>query len=120
MFPNRLFAPALDSHTGKAPDLTAKVAVDHNLSFGSTEDALGADVTYRDGNAISNDARLLLPTRVRGTRVRGQMPNGDFWFQTKQFAVGGNVMAERLPPSSVFTGAVKSSQDQRIPLMGWH
>jgi hypothetical protein len=35
MFPEQLFLPALDCHTGDVPDLTTNVAVDHTLAVGS-------------------------------------------------------------------------------------
>ena len=39
-----LFAPALDAHTGHAPDLKAQVQVDHSVVFGSTLSSRGKSV----------------------------------------------------------------------------
>lgn len=75
--PGWLFAPALDAHDGEPPHLRAEVTVDHHVAFGSTLDPFGNEVHY--DAPVPGIARGLLPTRVRGARLTGTMPNGDLW-----------------------------------------
>lgn len=82
--PRWLFAPALDAHDGEPPDPSAEVRVDHHIAFGSTLDPFGDPVPYSD--AVPEGWHALLPSRVRGTRLRGTMPNGDFWRSTKTYS----------------------------------
>jgi hypothetical protein len=75
LHPNEFAAPAIDSHTGSAPDLSAKVLVDHWVIFGC-DDAFGTGVRYRDN--LSAEVRSFLPRRVVGRQFSGKLPNGDF------------------------------------------
>jgi hypothetical protein len=73
---DRLFAPAIDCHTGEIPDLGAAVEVDHWVIFGSSEIDGGAEVRYSD--SIPIEVARYLPARVVGKEVTGRMPNADF------------------------------------------
>jgi hypothetical protein len=79
--PGRLFAPAIDCHTGDIPDLGARVDVDHWVIFGASELEGGAEVDYSD--PIPDDVARYLPTRVVGAEVRRRMPNADFVADTE-------------------------------------
>jgi hypothetical protein len=74
--PARLFAPAIDCHTGDIPDLGALVDVDHWVIFGASEIEGGAEVSYSD--RIPDEVSRYLPERVIGAELRRRMPNGDF------------------------------------------
>jgi len=130
--PDQLFAPALDAHDGQPPRADAEVRVDHHVAFGSTLHPTGDEVHYRDDVHV-RDARPapswlaphesasredsppprpaastgLLPPRVRGTRLTGSMPNGDFWLSTASLSGP----AQRRAP-----GAAKGIS---VPLDGW-
>src|SRR5687768_9616408 len=65
MFPEELFLPALDWHTGDVPNLDANVYVDHVLAVGSNALKNGAKVWY--GQIKPDVARYLQPT-VIGSR----------------------------------------------------
>ncbi len=71
-----LFAPALDAHLGRAPDLSQKVAVDHTVIFGSTETPRGA--TVRFNKAVPSHIYPFIPNRVVGKSFKTVMSNGDF------------------------------------------
>ncbi len=72
-YPEVLFAPGIDAHTGATPDLRAEVTVDHWVVFGSSR---GAPVLYRD--SVPDEVIALLPDRVAGVRLRRRMRNADF------------------------------------------
>ncbi|MEV5652658.1 hypothetical protein AB0L57_30790 [Nocardia sp. NPDC052254] len=78
--PDLLVAPALDAHTGGAPDVRDPVPVDHWVLFGSDETPpeWGRAVDYPD--EMSRGLRSYLPDNVIG-RYYGDgqtLPNGDF------------------------------------------
>jgi hypothetical protein len=77
LFPEFLFAPAIDAHTGDPPDLDESVEVDHRVVLGATGSNMGVSVEYSD--PLPPGVSSLLPPSVVGagfSRVR--MPNGDF------------------------------------------
>jgi hypothetical protein len=93
---DRLFAPALDCHSGDVPDLDAHVTVNHTVAWGSdrmrqegTEQEL---VSYQD--VVPAAVRPYLTPRVIGEVYAGKMPNGDFVFPVRQVRKGGY---ERVP-----------------------
>ncbi|WNI20445.1 hypothetical protein [Streptomyces sp. ITFR-16] len=99
--PDRLTVPALDSHTGKAPDLDATVPVDHWVLF-STDQApsgWGAPVVYPGD--MRHRLRAFLPTAVVGRHYRhGQtLPNGDFTISHRDLLAGDLDRIERLRPT---------------------
>ncbi|MEW2133186.1 hypothetical protein [Streptomyces sp. NPDC005435] len=98
--PDRLNVPALDSHTGAAPDLDAAVPVDHWVLF-STDQApsgWGAPVAYPQG--VRHRLRAFLPTAVVGRHYgHGQtLPNGDFTIHHRDLLAGDLDRIERLRP----------------------
>lgn len=130
--PDQLFAPALDAHDGQPPRTDAEVRVDHHVAFGSTLRPGGDEVHYQDDVNIRNArpapswlaphesasqddsppprpvaATGLLPPRVRGTRLTGSMPNGDFWLSTASLSGP----AQRRAPGA--------AQGVSVPLDGW-
>jgi hypothetical protein len=70
----RLHLPAIDSHTGYAPEKES-VDVDHWVIFG-TDLPQGVRMTYSD--RISPELKAFLPDRVIGRRFNTMLPNGDF------------------------------------------
>ena len=78
--PEKLFFPALDAHDGKPPDLKAQVGVDHMLMVSSHQmgPTAGSSVVYRE--KLSGAMQSLAPSRALGRPQRGQMLNGDFYF----------------------------------------
>lgn len=77
-YPQYLFAPAVDSHSGGAPNLTDAVEVDHNIIFGCDDMlAYQGEVEYTD--PLTSNQLALLPTRVATCPFSGMyMDNGDF------------------------------------------
>lgn len=77
---DRIMLPALDSHTGHAPDLKATVDVDHWGIVGAQErrNQNMMPVGYRESRAIPADVLGLLPRYAMGRQFRDRMPNGDF------------------------------------------
>jgi hypothetical protein len=104
--PEVLFAPALDAHDGRAPDLHRQVDVDHNLSFGSTLRTLpgASTVRYTSMAALGS---TLLPKAVVGTKLVRTMQNGDFLL-----GVGSPGPAMRVTPRSADASAT-------VALKGW-
>lgn len=99
--PDRLTLPALDSHTGGAPDLDAAVAVDHWVLL-STDQApadWGAAVAYPGD--MRHHLRAFLPAAVVGRYFgSGQaLPNGDFVISHRDLLSGDLDRIERLRPA---------------------
>jgi hypothetical protein len=125
--PRWLFAPALDAHDGGPPDPNAEVRVDHHVAFGSTLDPFGDPVSYKD--PVSGVARDLLPTRVRGARLRGTMPNGDLWRSAGTYtgAALRCVPPTRATSTGFLAGWVErlrqpcpATPKAQVSLHGWH
>ncbi|MER6334256.1 hypothetical protein ABT298_34110 [Streptomyces sp. NPDC001034] len=99
--PDRLTVPALDSHTGGAPDLDAVVPVDHWVLFSSDEagDGWGTAVEYP--RRMRHTLRGLLPDRVMG-RYYGDggqaLVNGDFGIGHRELLAGQLDRIERHRP----------------------
>ncbi|TQJ85374.1 hypothetical protein [Streptomyces sp. SLBN-31] len=88
--PDQLTVPALDSHTGTAPDLDAAVTVDHWVLF-STDQApadWGEPVDYPSN--MRHSLRAFLPSAVMGRYYdQGQtLPNGDFAISHRSLLAG--------------------------------
>ncbi|MFR9798546.1 hypothetical protein ACL02U_22000 [Streptomyces sp. MS06] len=99
--PDRLTVPALDSHTGAAPDLGAAVPVDHwvLLSTDQAPSGWGAPVDHpRD---MRHRLRSFLPGRIVGRHYgRGQtLPNGDFTIHHDDLLAGDLDRVERRQPN---------------------
>ncbi|MFI6645794.1 hypothetical protein [Streptomyces sp. NPDC050504] len=94
-----LVAPALDCHSGAAPDLGARVDVDHWVVFGTDEcgEEWGEPVTYRSG--MRRRLRRLLPDRVMGARFDGALPNGDFALSHEALLAGDLGRVRRVGPA---------------------
>jgi hypothetical protein len=103
-FPAWLFAPALDAHDGGPPDLSARVWVDHYVSFGSALRPHGLPVQYRDD---AGSFRPLLPDLVRGTYLFTSMANGDFWAETQE------------PSHPALRSTPGTRTGEPVPLDGW-
>jgi len=71
-----LFAPALDAHSGNAPDLTEHVRVDHSVVFGSTRNSRGAPVRFR--REVPKHITGFIADRVVGREFQTALTNGDF------------------------------------------
>lgn len=77
LHPDRLFFPALDAHSGKAPNLDAEVDVDH-LIFASSHRMKGGSVVRYSDRSISDEMKSWLPKTAIGGGYTQPMPNGDF------------------------------------------
>ncbi|WP_225850664.1 hypothetical protein [Streptomyces sp. HPF1205] len=99
--PDQLTVPALDSHTGMAPDLNSALPVDHWVLF-STDQApadWGMPVDYPDD--MRHRLRAFLPTAVVGRHYgHGKvLPNGDFTISHRDLLAGDLDGIERLQPT---------------------
>ncbi|MET7614961.1 hypothetical protein [Streptomyces seoulensis] len=99
--PDRLTVPALDCHTGGAPDLDAVVPVDHWVLFSSDQapDGWGAPVGYPAD--MRHRLRAFLPGAVMGRRYGDgpALPNGDFSIGHQELLDGDLDRVERLRPA---------------------
>ncbi len=93
--PDELAMPAIDSHTGGAPDLDADVAVDHWVITAGAGPDSGAAVHYRD--EIPSGLREFLPSHVLGSRLHGTLPNGDFVISATAATPAGAAVMRRTP-----------------------
>jgi hypothetical protein len=86
--PQRIVVPAVDCHTGRAPDLAASVRRDHCLVFGTDQarDGWGYPVEYAPG--MRHRLRAFLPGRIIGRIVRGDTANGDFAITSEDLLAG--------------------------------
>jgi hypothetical protein len=99
MNPERLFAPALDCHTGKVPDLRATVKVDHAMVFASPELAdKGLHVSYEDD--IPATVAPFVSERVIGSYFHKKLPNGDFVCDVADVRRGLFSPRRELPPAA--------------------
>lgn len=96
-YETRLFAPALDSHSGNVPNLDADVEVDHAIIVGSyrIDGERAHKVNYRD--TLPDATRELLPDRVLGGKIHTRMHNGDFGFHLAE-VLKGEFHPLRIPP----------------------
>jgi hypothetical protein len=85
-YPDWLFAPAVDCHTGAIPDLGADVMTDHWVMLGSSSLHEGMPVRYSD--SIPPDVASYLPERVIGGSFMRRMPNGDFLARVEEVRRG--------------------------------
>jgi hypothetical protein len=113
--PGLLFAPGLDSHDGQPPR-TGDVSVDHIITFGSTLKPTGRlPIEYK--SAFPENVRSILPTYAVGERLRGSMPNGDFWYPVSSLNGHADHDQEPLPATRFFPGP--SSLKTEVPLGTW-
>jgi hypothetical protein len=71
-----LFAPALDSHNGAAPELGVQVRVDHSVVFGSTRTPRGVPVRFHRN--VPKHVSNFIADRVVGDEFTASAHNGDF------------------------------------------
>ncbi|MCX5444956.1 hypothetical protein [Streptomyces nigrescens] len=96
--PDRLTLPALDCHTGAAPDLDAEVPVDHwvLLSTDQAPEGWGEPVEYPKD--MRHRLRAFLPGTVVGEYYGGTMVNGDFSIAHDDLIADGLDRMQRLQP----------------------
>lgn len=85
MFPEQLFLPTLDCHTGDVPDLDAYVKVDHVVAVGSHVLKGGKDVWY---GVLPDEVAPYIRRNVIGTAFTHMKPNGDFVCQLADVNAG--------------------------------
>lgn len=78
MFPEKLFAPALDAHDGNAPK-NQRVRRDHSIMFGSTIKDIGEYTNF----ALRTEAKLLFASNYAGFITSAITQNGDYWRSTE-------------------------------------
>jgi hypothetical protein len=105
-----LWAPALDSHNGKAPNLSEHVRVDHAVLFGSTLTSRGAPVRFR--REVPQHIMPFVSERVVGEEFQSVLTNGDFAIPTARLTslsesdTGARVKINRvLPPGASRAGS---------------
>lgn len=98
-----MFLPGLDGHNGQIE--TGDVSVDHTIVLGSYRMTGGRMVRFSDLRK-SPETDVCFPSKVIGSNVRGQMPQGDFVFYLPHLA-GANpefIGKRALPPEWVKSG----------------
>ncbi|MEU5122894.1 hypothetical protein [Streptomyces asoensis] len=98
--PDRLTLPALDSHTGAAPDLDAAVSVDHWVLFSTDQapEGWGEPVDYP--GTMRHSLRAFLPATVMGDYYGDEQKllNGDFTISHQDLLAGDLDRVERRQP----------------------
>ena len=96
----RLVLPAIDCHTGAAPDLSANVWTDHTVIFATDRatDGWGEPVSYSQAGEMRHELRAFLPERVLGERFAEMLPNGDFAIAHDDLVRGDLERIERVAP----------------------
>lgn len=111
---SRLFAPTLDAHDGKPPNVNQAVALDHTLVFGSTDRPRGERVFGQ----IDETLRPWLADRIHGVQYKppvlstqfelsdGWAANGDFVVKWDDVPAGRNPgwRPLRVPPPGAEVG----------------
>lgn len=95
MFPDRLFLPALDDHTGGVPDLSANVLVNHVVAVTSYRLQQGNSVRYR--TPVPDVVTPYLRPFVLGQRYNNYLPNGDFVCDLDRLAAGRFTTERKVP-----------------------
>jgi hypothetical protein len=97
---DRLVLPAIDCHTGAAPDLAADVPADHTVIFATDRatEGWGEPVHYSQGGQMRDELRAFLPSHVLGERFTDTLPNGDFVITHEDLMRGDLARIERLVP----------------------
>ena len=97
--PDRLFAPAVDAHDGNPPDLSAKVAVDHTVIFGS--DRMKFALEFNPRHSVPQVIRPYVNVKVVGHEYKGEsMKNGDFIRNVKDFQRDASFIDRVSPPGA--------------------
>ncbi|WP_418957883.1 hypothetical protein [Streptomyces tritici] len=97
---DELWLPALDCHTGSAPDLDARVPTDHWLLFGSDEAPADWGVPVSYGPKLRHALERYLPGRVVGTYCDEPLPNGDFVLRHDDLLAGRLDAVRRVGPAA--------------------
>ncbi|MHA6762586.1 hypothetical protein [Streptacidiphilus sp. PAMC 29251] len=99
--PDRLTLPALDCHTGKAPDLDSDVPVDHWVLFSTDQAPTGWGKPVSHPGDMRHGLRSFLPDTVVGTYFGGRsLPNGDFAITHDDLLTGDLDRIQRLQPAA--------------------
>lgn len=78
-FPDVLFAPAIDAHNGKPPNLDIMVDRDHTVAFASHASDRPVDPFVQSAiERVPFEHRWLFDPRVCGRIIQGKTGNGDF------------------------------------------
>ncbi|MEO3752577.1 hypothetical protein [Streptomyces sp. B6B3] len=98
--PDRLTLPALDCHTGAAPDLDASVPVDHWVLLSTDQAAAGWGEPVDYPKRTRHGLRGFLPATVLGRRYGPgtDLLNGDFSISHRDLLVGDLDRVTRLQP----------------------
>ncbi|MGW0755710.1 hypothetical protein ACWD1Y_04315 [Streptomyces sp. NPDC002814] len=100
--PDQLTVPALDSHTGAAPDLDAAVTVDHWVLLSTDQAPAGWGEPVDYPRNMRHSLRAFLPTAVVG-RYYGEgltLLNGDFTISHRSLLASDLDRIDRLQPTS--------------------
>ncbi|MFF2382747.1 hypothetical protein [Streptomyces sp. NPDC058108] len=99
--PDRLTVPALDAHTGGAPDLDSPVTVDHWVLFSTDQAPSGWGAPVDHPKDMRHSLRAFLPTAVVGRHFAPgrPLPNGDFGISHHDLLTGDLDRVERLRPT---------------------
>ena len=99
--PERLTVPALDSHTGRAPDLDATVPVDHWVLFSTDQAPSGWGAPVVHPGDMRHRLRAFLPNAVVGRHYgRGQkLPTRNLTISHRDLLTGDLDRIERLQPT---------------------
>jgi hypothetical protein len=97
--PEVLFVPTMDAHDGGPPDLDAMVQADHIISTGSRIVSVGSPVNYTDliktGGSLPSEFEGLLPSRVRGYRLKRMVKNGDMFISVPELRSAEKLFIKR-------------------------
>lgn len=91
--------PALDCHTGNAPDIYENVPIDHFLFFSNLYAPMGTRVRY--SRNVPSEVAPFLPEEITGKEFTGRMLNGDFRFLLSTMRNGIFPQVERHFPGVV-------------------
>lgn len=97
--PEVLFVPTMDAHDGGPPDLDAMVQTDHVISAGSRIVEVGSPVNYTDlmktGGSLPSEFEGLLPSRVRGMKIKRMVKNGDMFISVPELRAADKLFIKR-------------------------
>ncbi len=99
LFPEKLFAPALDAHDGNPPDLARIVSRDHHVFFAAKQAKRGIPLEdSRNLSSVPARYRALFVDHFAGIEIQGAPhTNGDFWIDVRDLNTE-SIGFETLPP----------------------
>lgn len=90
-FPDRIFAPGLDAHSGGPPNVRGPVHRSHTLAFSALDSSASPDAQlWGQLQNVPAQHRWMFNPRVCGRKLNEETPNGDFVYPLAEIRMPTN------------------------------